>query len=50
MGYYDNLYIENVDVGPGITVGVRYCCRGRERVQRRVERLTSRLGGTGRAW
>lgn len=47
---YDNLYIENADVGPGVVVGVRYCCRGRERVERRVGRLVAHFGGTGRRW
>jgi hypothetical protein len=47
---WDTLYIENADIGPGVAVGVRYCCRGHDRVQRRIDRLTERLGGTGRRW
>lgn len=45
---YDNLYIEDIEVGPAVVVGVRYCCLGRSRVRRRIDRLTVRLGGLGR--
>lgn len=47
---YGTLYIENVDVGPGIAVGVRSCCAKQERVDQRVEKLIARLGGNGRGW
>ena len=47
---HNNLYIENVDVGPSIFVGVRSCCVKDEVVRRRVERLTERLRVTGRRW
>ena len=49
MGY-ENLYIENVEVGPGLSVGVRSCCAASERVYQRVGKLTARLGGSGRKW
>lgn len=47
---YGNLYIENVDVGPNITIGVRSCCVKSEAVEQRVVKMTARLGGTGRRW
>lgn len=49
MGY-DTLYIENVEVSPGVSVGVRTCCAASERVRERVVKMTARLGGSGRRW
>lgn len=45
---YDTLNIEHAEVAPGVLVLVRYCCTGRDRVVRRVDRLAARLGGSGR--
>lgn len=47
---YGTLYLENADVGPSMFVGVRSCCEMRDTVERRVVKLTERLGGTGRRW
>jgi hypothetical protein len=44
---YDNLWRENVEAGCGVYLGVVYCCRGVERVERRVNRLVTKLGGSG---
>ena len=47
---YTNLYIENADIGPSTTVGVISCCVKSEAVDQRVDKMTARLGGTGRRW
>lgn len=47
---YDTLWLENVDAGCGIVLGVHACCRGRERVNRRIGRLVAKFGGTGEKW
>jgi len=47
---YDNLYIENADIGPSTVVGVRSCCVKSDRVNQRVDKMAARLGGTGRRW
>lgn len=44
---YDTLYWENVDAGQGVILARYSCCRGEDRVLRRVDRLVKKLGGTG---
>jgi hypothetical protein len=46
---YETLYAEDVEVAPGVWVGVSYCCRKAEIVRDRVQKMVKRLGGTGRA-
>jgi hypothetical protein len=47
---YDNLYWENVEVAPKVSVGVHTCCAASDRVYERVRKMTARLGGSGRRW
>lgn len=47
---YDTLYIENVEVAPGVSIGLRTCCAASDRVYERVRKMTARLGGSGRRW
>lgn len=49
MGY-GSLYWFNVEVAPGVSVGVHSCCSKRDQVDERVAKLTKRLHGSGRMW